>query len=341
MTSGRGHLGHSHPIGWVAGPPRSKRTCTAALFLLFACACGHSAQEADPTPAPFVVGTNQDFSGNSFSRNVSRQFGESELRRLHAQLNAAPFKSQLEGYACVLPSFTVSVGLWPDGPFQERFVRMQMTPPVYQNSPCAEEGAQYLFQRAVKALDHGPPIDYGYRHPLDGSPAGARAPYEADEPECRCGAGASPSAVAAEPPRSRLAAHVDYLRGNHSVSVWLDTEGIAHQKDDGTSSQRPLTDAEAVAIRQLVEELSLCSVSGRYGPEYSRAGDLNWIKVTVELAGEQCHADVYDLDPTRMGHDEVEKAQRVLRMAVALRKLFPSAYSGEEEVVDDAFLAIR
>src|SRR6185295_4881174 len=107
-----------------------------------------------------------------------------ELRRLHARLNAAPFKSQLEGYACALPSFTVSVGLWAEGPFQERLVRMQMTPPLYRNSPCTEEGAQYLFEQAVKALDHGPPIDYGYRHPLDGSPAGARAPYEAEEPEC-------------------------------------------------------------------------------------------------------------------------------------------------------------
>jgi hypothetical protein len=287
------------------------------------------------------VGTNQNFSGNSFARNVSRQFGEGELRRLHAQLNDAPFKSQLERYACVLPSFTVSVGLWLEGPYQERIVRMQMTPPDYGNSPCTEEGAQYLFQRAVKALDHGPPIDYGYRHSLDGSPAGARAPYDVDEPECRCGDGARPFAVAAEPPPGRLAAHVDYLRGDHSVTVWLDAAGIAHQKDGDTSSQRPLTDAETVAIRQLAKDLSLCSVSGRYGPEYSRAGNLNWVKVTVELEGEQCHADVYDLDSTRMGHDEIEKAQRVLRMAVALRNLFPGSYSSEEKVVDEDFLDIR
>src|SRR6185436_7084202 len=253
------------------------------------------------------VGTNQDFSGNSFSRNVSRQFGEDELRRLHAQLNDAPFKSRLEGYACALPPFTVSVGLWPEGPYQERLVRMQMTPSVYRNSGCTEDGARYLFERAVKDLDHGPPIDYGYRHPLDGSRAGARAPDDPVEPECRCGAATPSSAVAAEPPSSRPAAHVHYLRGNHSVTVWLDTAGIAHQKDDSTSSQRPLTDAEAVAIRQLVKDLSLCSVSGRYGPEYSRAGDLNWVKLTTEFEGEKCHADVYDLDPTRMSHDEVEK----------------------------------
>jgi len=323
----------------MAGLPRSRRPCTATLFLLFVCACGRNAREVDP--APLVVGTNQNFSGNSFARNVSRQFGEGELKRLHAQVNAAPFKSQLERFACVLPSFTVSVGLWPEGPTQERVVRMQIAPPVYRDSPCTEQGARYLFQRAVKAIDPGPPIDYGYRHALDGSPAGARTPYEVEEPECRCGAGAPSAPVAAEPPPGRPAAHVDYLRGNHSVAVWFDTAGIAYQKEDGTSSQHPLTDAETVAIRQLAKDLSLCSVSGRYGPEYSRAGGLNWVKVTIELEGEQCHADVYDLDPTRMGHDEVEKAQRVLRMAVALRKLFPDSYSKEEKVVDEAFLAVR
>ena len=62
---------------------------------------------------------------------------------------------------------------------------------------------------------------------------------------------------------------------------------------------------------------------------------------TVELEGGPCHADVYDLDPTRMGHDEVEKAQHVLRLAVALRRLFPDSYSKEEERVDEAFRAIR
>jgi hypothetical protein len=329
-------------------PVTKPQPCTAALFLLVVCACGHDAREATPPgqddqqradPAPVVVGTNQEFSGNSFARNVSRQFGEEELRRLHAQLNAAPFKSQLEGYSCALPSFTVSVGLWVEGPFQERAVRMQMTPPLYRNSPCTEEGAQYLFQQAVKALDHGPPIDYHYRHALDGSSAGARAPYEADEPECRCGAGALLSAVAAKPPGDdRRVAHVHYLRGDHSVTVWIDTAGIAHQKDDATSSERPLTDAEATAFRQLAP--SLCSVSGRYGPEYSRGGNLNWVQVTVELEGGPCHADVYDLDPTRMGHDELEKAQRVLQLAVALRKLFPDSYSREEQRVDDGFLAI-
>jgi hypothetical protein len=81
-------------------------------------------------------------------------------------------------------------------------------------------------------------------------------------------------------------------------------------------------------------------VSGRYGPEYSRKGDLSWVKVTLELDGQQCHGDVYDLDASRMGHDEVDKAQRVLRMAVALRQLFPGSYSRDEQVVDGAFLAI-
>jgi hypothetical protein len=117
------------------------------------------------------IGDNPNTSGNSFSRGVSAQFGETELRSLYLQLNGPLVRSKLRRYVCpaALPSFTITVVLWYEGSYQERLVRLQMTPPLYRQDGRIEGGIGYLFEQAVKALDKGSPIDYGYRHPLDGS----------------------------------------------------------------------------------------------------------------------------------------------------------------------------
>jgi len=121
---------------------------------------------------PLVMGDNPNTSGNGFGHGVSAQFGEPELRSLYAQLNGPAVKSKLQSYVCPdpLPSFTITVVLWYEGPYQERGVRLQMTPPLYREDGRIENGIGYLFEQAVKTLDKGPPIDYGYRRPLDGTP---------------------------------------------------------------------------------------------------------------------------------------------------------------------------
>jgi hypothetical protein len=119
---------------------------------------------------------------------VSAQFGEAELRRLYLQLNGPSVKSRLQRYVCPtrLPSFTITVVLWFEGSYQERIVRLQMTPPLYRQNGRIENGIGYLFEQAVKELDKGPPIDYGYRHPLDGSRVGPLPATDAyEEPETR------------------------------------------------------------------------------------------------------------------------------------------------------------
>lgn len=135
--------------------------------------------EDGPRP-PLVVGESVDMSGNSFSRDVSKQFGETELRRLHADLNGPAARAKLQSYVCgPLPSFAITVVLWSEGPYQERLVRMQMTPPLYKDDGRIEAGIGYLFEHGVKTLDHGEPIDYGYRRPLDGTPI---PPVPQDDP---------------------------------------------------------------------------------------------------------------------------------------------------------------
>jgi hypothetical protein len=118
-------------------------------------------------------GDASNMSGNSFSRGVSAQFGESELRRLYLELNGESVRSKLQTYVCPtpLPEYKVTVALYYEGSYQERIVRLQMTPPLYRQDGRIESGLGYLFQRAMKRLDTGPRIDCGYRHPLDGSKA--------------------------------------------------------------------------------------------------------------------------------------------------------------------------
>jgi len=139
----------------------------------------------DSQRPPFVMGDNPNTSGNSFWHGVSAQFGEPELRRLYSQLNGTDVKSTLHNYICPdpLPAFTITVVLWYEGPYQERGVRMQMTPPLYKEDGRLENGIGYLFEQAVKTLDKGPPIDYGYRRPLDGAPITPTSFEAYQEPE--------------------------------------------------------------------------------------------------------------------------------------------------------------
>jgi len=143
----------------------------------------------DTQRPPLVVGNSADMSGNSFSCSVSAKFGETELRRLHAELNGPAARAKLQGYLCgrPVPPFAITVVLWYEGPYQERLVRMQMTPPLYKADGQIEGGIGYLFERGVRTLDPGPPIDYGYRRPLDGTPI---TPVQSDaypEPQVDCG----------------------------------------------------------------------------------------------------------------------------------------------------------
>ena len=154
---------------------RSVSRWAMVLAAAAAMCCGERGQahQRELEPDPLVIGDNSDTSGNSFSHGVSDEFREPELRLLYLELNGPRVRAKLERYVCPqpLPPFRVTVVLWHEGPYQERLVRLQMTPPLYKADGRIGGGLGYQFEQAVKALDKGPPIDYGYRHPLDGSPA--------------------------------------------------------------------------------------------------------------------------------------------------------------------------
>src|SRR5438132_6133741 len=105
-------------------------------------------------------------------------------------MNAAATDAEVSSLNCSkkLPHHEYSVTLWTEGEYRERIVRLQMTPRLYQSDECLQEAVNYVFQRAVKATDPGPPIDYGYRNPhtgehLDTSKYADQLP---EKPTCPC-----------------------------------------------------------------------------------------------------------------------------------------------------------
>lgn len=136
-----------------------------------------------------TIGPDRDTSGNSWGRNVSRQFKKKELNALFGAMNSAETKSEIRRLACGSPSkeYVFSVTLWEENSTRERIVRLQMTPRLYKEDGCLENAANYVFQRKVKNIDSGPPIDYGYRDPLTGKHLDTShiEPYFANE-LCSC-----------------------------------------------------------------------------------------------------------------------------------------------------------
>jgi len=160
---------------------RPGRIRMAVVLGLLAIGCPGRPQEVSraggaqrlPNSDGISFGDAGNMSGNSFSRGVSAQFGEAELRRLYLELNGESVRSKLRSYVCPapLPDYKVTVALYYEGKYQERLVRLQMTPPLYRQDGRIESGLGYLFQGAMKRLDTGPRIDYGYRRQLDGGKA--------------------------------------------------------------------------------------------------------------------------------------------------------------------------
>ena len=155
------------------------------LAVAAALCCGERERARESEPDPLVIGDNPNTSGNSFSCGVSDEFRAPELQQLYAALNGPRVRAKLQRYVCPqpLPPFRVTVVLWHEGPYQERLVRLQMTPPLYKDNGWIEGGLGYQFEHTVRTLDKGPPIDYGYRNPKDGSPIRITPYLRYQEPE--------------------------------------------------------------------------------------------------------------------------------------------------------------
>jgi hypothetical protein len=161
------------------------------VVVMLASACGLRVGGWQAGP-DITIGPDRETSGNSWGRNVSKQFDRSQLGKLYAVMNSDAAKKEIAALNCgkELPRHEYSVTLWPEGEVQERQVRLQMTPRLYKDDDCLQHSVNYVFQRAVKGIDPGPPIDYGYKDPqtgahLDTSHFAEELP---DKPACKCAA---------------------------------------------------------------------------------------------------------------------------------------------------------
>lgn len=153
---------------------------TLACVLL---ACG--VREEDIT-----LGSDKDTGGNYWGRNVSKQFQRPQLNALYKVMNGPATKDEIAELNCGkrLPQHEFSVTLWTEGEYRERLVRLQMTPRIYEGDECLQEAVNFVFQRTVKSIDPGPPIDYGYRNPQTGEHLDTSKFAESlpDKPSCPC-----------------------------------------------------------------------------------------------------------------------------------------------------------
>jgi len=160
---------------------------TLCILLLFAACSGEPEREPE---RDITIGSDKDTSGNSWGRNVSKQFAEPQLRSLYAVMNSPATDAEIAAMNCgkTLPHHEYSVTLWTEGEYRERIVRLQMTPRLYKDDGCLEGVVNYVFNVKVKAIDTGPPIDYGYKDPLTGKHLDTShiESYVPEKPECVC-----------------------------------------------------------------------------------------------------------------------------------------------------------
>lgn len=137
-----------------------------------------------------TVGPDKDTSGNYWGRNVSKQFQEPQLQALYNVMNSPAVDDEITALHCgkKLAPHEYSVTLWTEGEYRERLVRLQMTPRLYKNDDCLQESVNFVFQKSVKAIDTGPPIDYGYKNPSTGKHVDTSEieTYVPPKPECAC-----------------------------------------------------------------------------------------------------------------------------------------------------------
>jgi len=126
----------------------------------------------------------------STQEGVSASFTRRELALVFARAQQFAPSGALKEFSCgdSLPALPMSVELIPEAEYEERRVTLEYLPDLTKddNKRCLDRGISYLFQQAVRQVDHGPPVDYGYVNPSTGRPLYSAEWDSTPKPICRC-----------------------------------------------------------------------------------------------------------------------------------------------------------
>ena len=112
-----------------------------------------------------TVGHRSGMDGG-FTQNVSAEFKKPELQRFYARLMLINQRGELNDFTCgdPPPRMEFELTLEPEGEWNERLVHVAYSPKIDEGQDrCVAFGLSYVVEQALAEVDHGPPIDYGYR----------------------------------------------------------------------------------------------------------------------------------------------------------------------------------
>lgn len=205
----RSHVGPSEPAVWMSifvmaslvlawslwwkakesglSPWRTVMTTTAATLAWFML----SGLLPDVAREPSIaIGDRGPRKGGGFTMNISNEFHRPQLEALYARAQQFGPGGELNDFTCgdSVPDFLFEMTLRPAGEYNERLVSVGYTPQLDMPGAqrCLSFGLSYLFDVAMREIDHGPPVDYGYVNPSTGTKLGPYVPGPPRKPICRC-----------------------------------------------------------------------------------------------------------------------------------------------------------
>ena len=137
---------------------------------------------------PYRIGPDLPTPRGATQASVSASFSRRELELVLARAQQFGTSEMLSEFSCgdPLPGLSMSVELRPGGEYEERRVILAYLPRLDDKNQCLDRGIDYLFEEAVRSVDHGPPVDYGYVNPSTRQPLYSPEWEHNNKPICRC-----------------------------------------------------------------------------------------------------------------------------------------------------------
>ncbi|MDB4906756.1 MAG: hypothetical protein JWO05_1540 [Gemmatimonadetes bacterium] len=121
-----------------------------------------------PREPTYQAGDRGMRSEGGFTMSASREFKQGQLDRLYARAQHINESGALSDFSChdsiPVPTLQFHLSLEPEGEYNERNVHVAFRPGLSNagDQRCMDFGLSWLMESAMKDIDKGPPVDYGY-----------------------------------------------------------------------------------------------------------------------------------------------------------------------------------